>query len=82
MSSDGFKTSGSSPTQSNVPDFVVENHGSVFLLRPVTPAANSWVDEHLPEDRMTFGGAIVVEHRYIWAIIEGIQSDRLTVVPR
>ena len=81
MSSDAFRTSGSSPTQSS-PDFVVENHGSVFLLQPLTPAANSWVEEHLPQDRITFGGAIVVEHRYIWGIIEGIQSDRLTVVPR
>lgn len=76
MSKDGFKQSGTSPTQ---PDFVVENHGSIFLLTPLTPSANSWVEEHLPEDRMTFGGSIVVEHRYISDIVHGIQNDGLAV---
>lgn len=60
-------------------DFTVENHGTIFLLQPLTPAANSWVDEHLPEDRMTFGGATVVEHRYIHDIVTGIISDGLSV---
>ena len=62
-----------------VPDFRVENHGSIFLLQPLTPAANSWIDEHLPEDRMTFGGAVVVEHRYITNIVQGAISDGLQV---
>ena len=31
------------------PDFVVENHGSIFLLRPITPSAISWVEEHIGE---------------------------------
>jgi hypothetical protein len=52
--SDPNQESGTSP----MPDFVVENHGSIFLLQPLTPAANSWIEEHLPEDHMTFGGAI------------------------
>ena len=77
--SDSFVASGNSPTE---PDFIVENHGSIFLLQPLTSAANSWISEHLPEDRMTFGGAVVVEHRYIWAILEGIQFDGLTAVPQ
>lgn len=77
--SDSFVRSGSSPTES---DFIVENHGSIFLLQPLTAAANSWVSEHLPEDRLTFGGAVVAEHRLIWTILEGIQSDGLTVVSR
>ena len=79
---DSFVSSGSSPTESSGPDFVVENHASVFLLKPLTPAANSWIEEHLPADRQTFGGAVVIEHRYKWAILEGIQSDSLTAVPR
>ena len=74
--SDSFVASGSSPTE---PDFFCENHGSIFLLRPASPAAHSWISDHLPDDRMTFGNAIVVEHRYIWAILEGIQSDGLAV---
>ena len=74
---DAFKTSGSSPTQ--IVDFYVENHGSVFLLRPVTPAADSWVNEHIPEDAQYFGNAVVVEHRYIADIVQGIQNDGLAV---
>jgi hypothetical protein len=70
-----FQSSGTSPTV----DFHVENHGTIFLLQPLTPAANSWVDEHLPEDRLTFGGATVVEHRYIADIVRGIVNDGLAL---
>jgi len=74
---DSFVASGNSPTQ---PDFFVENHGTVFLLRPLTPAANSWVKENLPEDHLTFGNSTVVEHRYIYDIVRGAQADGLEVV--
>ena len=73
---DSFVASGSSPTQS---DFICENHGSIFLLHPISPAASAWIEEHLPPDRLTFGNAAVVEHRYIWPILEGIQNDGLAV---
>ena len=78
---DAFCTSGTSPTseKESGPDFRVENHGSVFLLQPLTPAGNSWISEHLPEDAQWFGNGVVVEHRFIWAILEGIQSDGLEV---
>jgi hypothetical protein len=74
--SDSFSASGSSPTK---PDFVVENHGTIFLLQPFSPAANSWVEENLPEDRLTFDGAVVVEHRYIADIVRGAQADGLVI---
>jgi hypothetical protein len=69
-------TSGSSPTRS---DFICENHGSIFLLRPVSPSAFSWIEEHLPADRLTFGNAVVIEPRYVWAILAGLQDDGLVV---
>ncbi len=74
--SDDFVASGSSPTES---DFVVENHGTTFLLQPLTPAANSWIEQNLPEDHMTFGGGIVVEHRYIAEIVRSAIADGLGV---
>jgi hypothetical protein len=74
--SDAFLTSRSSPTQ---PDFFVENHGTIFLLQPLTPVANSWIQENLPEDRLAFGGAVVVEHRYITDIVRGAMADGLEV---
>jgi hypothetical protein len=72
---DSFVASGSSPT----PDFLCENHGSIFLLRPISPAAFAWIEEHLPSDRLTFGNAVVIEPRYVWAILVGLQDDGLVV---
>jgi len=48
-------------------------------LRPLTDEAWSWVDEHISEEHTMFGDAIVVEHRYVAAIVTGIQTDGLTV---
>ena len=76
------KQSGTSPTSkavSSAADFLVENHGSIFLLQPLTPAAESWIEEFLPKDRMTFGSAVVVEHRFIVDIVEGIRNDGLVL---
>lgn len=60
-------------------DFSVENHGSIVLLRPLTPAAEAWIEEHIPDDAQTFGNAIAVEPRYIQDIINGIVADGLTL---
>ena len=60
-------------------DFIVENHGSIFLLRPVSAAASDWVSEHIPEDAQWFGDAVAVEHRYIGDIVRGIQNDGFMV---
>jgi len=75
---DSFVASGSSPTEVG-PDFFCENHGSVFLLRPISQSAHSWVEEHLPPDRLSFGNAVVVEPRFVWAILAGLQEDGLVV---
>ena len=75
---DAYCTSGSSPTGEEA-DFLLCDEGSIFLLQPLTPAAVSWVEENLPEDRMTFGSAIVVEHRYIADIVRGAIADGLAV---
>jgi hypothetical protein len=65
-----------------IPDFSIEGEGrlcSVYLLRPLTPAAFDWIEEHIPEDAQRLGNAIAVEHRYIGAIAEGILADGLVV---
>ncbi len=72
---DSFVASGTSPTF----DFRCENHGSVFLLTPLTQSGQSWIEENLPSNAQWFGNGVVVEHRYIWAILEGIQNDGLAV---
>jgi hypothetical protein len=63
------------------PDFsVINQHGSVVILRYETDAARAWVDEHLPADAMTLGrNGIVIEPRYLAAILKGIVNDGLIV---
>lgn len=75
MHENEFQSSGTSPT----PDFVVENYFTIFLLQPLTPAANAWIEASLPEDHQTFAGAVVVEHRYIADIVRGAIADGLVV---
>lgn len=77
--SDSFVSSGTSPTDSTGLDFRCENHGSVFLLYPLTTSAHSWVAENLPSDAQWFGNAVAIECRYVWPILEGIQNDGLVV---
>ena len=60
-------------------DFTVNNQGTIFLLAPQTIPGHAWVDDYLPDDAQWFGNAVVVEHRYIGPIIEGIVNDGLTV---
>lgn len=63
----------------SVVDLKVENHGTIFLLRPVSSAGQAWIDEHIPEDAQSLGNAVAVEHRYIEDIVEGALEDGLVV---
>jgi hypothetical protein len=78
-SHDSFAASGNSPTRSDGPDFRCENHGSLSLLFLLTQYAHSWIEEHLPNDAPWFGNAVLVEPRYIWTILGGIQDAGLAV---
>jgi len=60
-------------------DVNIESHGSLVLIRPLTEAASDWLDENISEDAQHFGGAVVVEPRYVEAIVEGMQNDGLEV---
>jgi hypothetical protein len=60
-------------------DFELSGDGTVYLLQPVSRAAHNWVEEHLPTDATWFGGAIVVEHRFIGPIVSGAIGDGLRV---
>lgn len=75
---DSFVDSGNSPTQPGY-DFSCENNESLFLLVPCSVSAKTWIEENLPSDRMTFGDGVVVEPRYIGAILVGLQEDGLVV---
>jgi len=80
---DSYVSSGNSPTHSGQirPDFLVENHGSIFLLKPQTPAATAWVQEHIGSENgfQPYWPTVLIEPRYIDDIVSGIQSDGLAV---
>jgi hypothetical protein len=83
MQINGYECSGSSPGSVRTgPDFLVENHFTLFLLFPRSESAKIWCDENLPADRMKFGLGIVVEANCIWPILEALQDQGYAVVPR
>ena len=60
-------------------DIVIEDHGSLILLRPLNDGADKWLREHTAEDAQWFGGALVVEPRYVSDIVNGAINDGLVV---
>lgn len=56
-------------------DFTVDNHGSIFILIPHTQEAKEFVAEKIQEDALEFGGGVVVEHRYIVELVDGIRKE-------
>ena len=59
-------------------DFGVQDEGTICILNLYSQAAKDWAEEHLPEDRMTWCGGVVVEHRYISDIVDGMLAEGLT----
>ena len=60
-------------------DVYVENHGSIFLVRPVSNSACDWLTENVQDDAQYFGSALVCEHRYISDLVEGMREAGLVV---
>lgn len=71
---DSYVASGTSPTTKSVSsppsdpvcDLIFENHGSLYLIRPTSPAGQTWLDENVgDEETLTSVGAAVCEPRYV-----------------
>lgn len=54
-------------------DFLIENYGSIYLVRPVTAEASEWLHATAP-DAQWLGNSLAVEHRYITDVIAAIQD--------
>ena len=79
---DTFAASGTSPTEvssQRQPDFLLENHLSIYLLKPVSNAAKFWLEEHIGRDNgfQPYWPTVVIEPRYVTQIIEAIRADML-----
>ena len=61
-----------------LPDLIIEDHGSLSILRPATEDGRAWVDDNIFSDpgvAVTWDGNVVVEHRYVRDIVEGALRD-------
>lgn len=60
-------------------DISFENHGSIWLARPLTAAGQEWIDESVDPEAQWFGGALVVEPRDVADIVNGMIDNGLEV---
>lgn len=59
-------------------DFDIENHGSLFFVRPLTRKGKKFLKETAPEDAQFMGSAMAVEPRYIQGVLDAIVEAGLT----
>lgn len=60
-------------------DFVLENHFSIFLLRPRSASAEAWVLENIGPGNgfQPYFPTIVIESGYVGPILDGIRESGL-----
>jgi hypothetical protein len=64
------------------PDFtILVDAGSIFLLTPHSESARNWIEENIGRTNgfQPYWPTVVVEHRYIADIVDGIRNDGFTV---
>ena len=60
------------------PDFSFEDHGELWLLRPMNHIARTYLLDHLGEITW-LDGAVAVEPRYVAALTAGLEANSFTV---
>ncbi len=62
-------------------DLIVEAHGTLVLVYPLSDEGRAWLAEHCPmgEEHDYLGDALVVEHRYAADLAGGAATDGLRV---
>lgn len=60
-------------------DIKFSNHGSICVLNGISHIGANWLDQNLAQDSQRWAGGYVVEPRYVDDIIEGAQSDGMTI---
>jgi hypothetical protein len=61
------------------PDVRFENHGSLWLVRPLTDAASEWLEANLSDDAQWWAGAVACEPRYVSALADGMRESGLVL---
>lgn len=61
-------------------DVMVDRHGSIVGLSPMTATGRKWIEEHCQaESWQWLAGTLNVDMRYAGDIVAGMQADGLTV---
>jgi hypothetical protein len=60
-------------------DIQARDEGTLWLVKPLSPAGKNWLDENIQDEALVWGDAIVIEHGFIQSVIEGIIADGLEV---
>lgn len=60
-------------------DFTLEDCGSIMLLKPHNEPARQWLVESTPDEAMWWGGGLVIEPRYVGAIVNGVIDSGFTL---
>ena len=59
----------------NEADFRIENHGSIFLFDPQNTTAEDHLRDKVSEQAHWFGGALVVEPRYVIDLAIALEAE-------
>ncbi len=61
------------------PDYSVENHGSLYLVRCMNQNALEHLADNVSDEAQWMGEALAVEHRYISDLVTGLRGNGFTV---
>lgn len=62
-----------------MPDFNLTDHGSLYVVTPLTPEAEEWTRHNFDPGANWFGRGVAVEPRYVNDLVEVILCDGITV---
>lgn len=63
----------------SLPEFLIGGGGTVYTVLPTTDEAAAHLQENVQDDAQWLGRALAVEHRYIGALVDGLQSAGFSV---
>ncbi len=73
------RSQGPVKTSPSTPDVHVVNHHSIVLFHLNTREASAWVEENVTREAQFFGTALVVEPRYVAALVASMREAGLEV---
>jgi hypothetical protein len=77
---DGTPTIANAVSRDGLPDVLITREGSLFLVAGTSRAGREWLAENvIDEETQVWGKSIVVEHRYIEGLFDGMVDAGLVV---